>query len=137
MNNIKVSKDFHLWEFEDKRAGGIVKIDERLIVVLQEIRDFVDKPIKITSGFRTEKSHVEIYKSIHGKYWEDKISWNSQHLKGLAVDFTIIGGHFMDYMEAVKIAENSGVIKGIGDGVKKGFLHIDVRDSDSIVRWGY
>ena len=138
MNRIKISENFYLDEFEDKRAGGVVKIDERLVEVLQEIRTRIRKPIKITSGFRTEKSHIEIYKEIYGQFWEEHIAWHSKHLQGKAVDIKIIGGNYIDYMNVINFAKQSGIIKGIGDGVEaKGFIHLDSRDSDKIIEWKY
>jgi len=137
MNNVKVSENFKLREFEDKRTG-LVKIDESLIEVLQEIRTKIGKPIKITSAYRTKESHVLIYKKIYGDRWEDHYVENSQHLLGKAVDFTILGATYMDYMEALKIIESYEVITGIGDGIKSGkFIHMDTKDVTRRRKWRY
>jgi len=136
MNRIKVSDNFYLDEFQDRNTGE-VKIDERLIIVLQEIRNTIGKPIIITSGYRTMKTHIEIYKKKYGDHWEDKIPYHSKHLKGLAVDMNILGGNYLDYMTAIDIAKKSGVIKGIGNGIKSGFIHLDTRNSNIIIEWKY
>ncbi len=58
---------------------------------LQPIRNKINKPIIITSGFRNS----EINRLVNGKN-------DSQHLKGQAVDFTIKGMKIVDIVDFIK-----------------------------------
>ena len=137
MNNIQISENFQLIEFEDTRTGE-VRLDKRLLRVMQTIRTSINKPIRITSGYRTKNTHMQIYKEKYGNAWEDKITWGSKHLLGQAVDFYIINGTSDDYKKAIKIAIDSNIIKGIGNGLNNGgFLHMDCRSSAKIISWSY
>ncbi len=58
---------------------------------LQPIRNKINKPIVITSGFRNN----EVNRLVKGKN-------NSQHLKGQAVDFVIKGMNIGDIIDFIK-----------------------------------
>jgi len=73
-NNIKISKNFYLYEFECKHCGKVM-IDYHLLNALQYLRDTIQSPILIYSGYRCETWNRE----VGGK---DK----SFHLKGMASD---------------------------------------------------
>lgn len=62
---------------------------------LQPIRNFIKKPMIITSGYRNAK----VNKLVNGKS-------NSQHLKGEAVDFKITG---MNPNQIINIIKNSNI----------------------------
>ena len=88
----KISKNFTLEELRDSataRQKGIINapgVDEVCAMcalvhhVLQPLRDAMQEPIKIGSGYRCEK----LNKAVGGVY-------NSQHLKGQAADLCIDG----------------------------------------------
>ena len=77
-----LTRNFSLSEFKSKDGAGtplslICNISE-LAENLQALRDAVDKPIIINSGYRSPKHN----KAVGG-------SPNSQHLKGKAADIVI------------------------------------------------
>jgi uncharacterized protein YcbK (DUF882 family) len=110
VNNIKISPNFSLHEFQCKDGSQLVKIDERLLVLLQHLRDKVQKPISIVSGYRTP----EYNKKIGG-------APKSQHMAGTAADIKIDG---LTPKEVAKLAEEIGFD---GIGAYKTFTHVDVR----------
>lgn len=67
-----------------------------IINVMQPLRNYVGKPIIITSGYRS----IGLNAKVGG------VS-NSQHLKGQACDFVIQG---MTINEAIKAVKNSGIV---------------------------
>ena len=89
---MQLSKHFKLEEFEksmtatrkgieNKAGSGEIKnLTDLCYGVLEPVRAKFDKPIIITSGFRSEELCVAI-----------KSSKTSQHTKGQAVDFEIMG----------------------------------------------
>ncbi|WP_286170102.1 D-Ala-D-Ala carboxypeptidase family metallohydrolase [Halocella sp. SP3-1] len=117
INNIKISKNFYLSEFECKDGNHQVVIDSELIDKLQKLRDYLGQAIVINSSYRNESHN----KSVGG-------SPNSQHLKGKAVDIRRIEGLTID--EMVAIAEDAG-FNGIGK--YNWGIHIDVRENKA--RW--
>jgi len=110
MNNIKVSKNFRLREFQCKDGSQLVKVDSKLVTRLQKLRDRIKKPIYITSGYRTASHN----KKVGG-------SPTSQHLYGRAVDIKVTG---MNPKTLAKHAESVGFD---GIGIYKTFVHVDVR----------
>jgi uncharacterized protein YcbK (DUF882 family) len=110
MNDIQISKNFKLSEFQCKDSSQLVKIDEKLLALLQIMRDKLGKPMTIHSGYRTP----EYNKKVGG-------SPNSQHLKGTACDFSVKG---MTPKQLAVIAEQVGFD---GIGVYKTFIHCDCR----------
>jgi len=110
MNNIQVSKNFKLKEFQCKDGNHQVRLDSQLLKKLQELRDRIGKPIIINSGYRTK----EYNKLIGG-------SPNSQHLLGRAADISMTN---MNPREVARVAEEIGFG---GIGIYRDFLHVDVR----------
>jgi uncharacterized protein YcbK (DUF882 family) len=89
-----------------------------LIKLLQQLRNEVDRPLKVNSGYRTPE-HNE---AIGG-------AENSQHLLGKAADISLENLNYdADQME--ELAEEIGF-----DGIGKyeTFVHLDVRGYDA--RW--
>ena len=132
MNNIKISKNFNLKEFECK-GNGEVKLHSKLLELLQSVRDEFDKPIKINSGYRS-KEHNE---RVGG-------AKRSQHLRGTAVDISIRNLDFTDRKVATvvrQLADEIGIGRdNLGIGYGGTFLHIDVRGligDRSPVEWNY
>lgn len=109
MNDIKISKNFNLKEFQCKE-GGQVKLDETLLFKLQELRDRVGVPITIVSAYRTP----EYNKKCGG-------SPKSQHMEGKAIDIQI-----KDFTPA-KVAVLAESLEFDGIGIYSTFTHLDVR----------
>lgn len=118
MNDIQVSKNFKLREFECRDGSHLVKLDERLLEKLQKMRDIIKKPIIVHSGYRTP----EYNKKVGG-------APRSQHLEGKAADIKVSG---MNPHEVAKFAKEVG-FNGIGIYTHNGnwFTHVDVRDTKS------
>lgn len=74
INNFKITKNFNLKEFSSPDTGE-VKINSKLVFILQHLRNIVGKPIIVNSGYRTVKHN----KKVKGKN-------NSSHLRGNAAD---------------------------------------------------
>lgn len=117
---IQLSKNFRSEEFECKCCGKC-EMDQRLIDVLQLIRDILNKPIYINSGYRCDKHNKEVGGSS-----------NSQHTKGKAADIRIKDMSVKQMYEMVKCFPT---ITGIGIYPEQHFVHVDVRDKPST--WVY
>ena len=116
MNNIPISKNFKLYEFQCKDGSNLVKVDSELISKLQKLRDTIGKPIIINSAFRT----VEHNKSVGG-------SPTSQHLLGKAADIRVSN------MTPKQLATYCEKIGFGGIGIYKTFVHVDTRKGTA--RW--
>ncbi len=123
-DHIQLSKSFNSKEFE---CPGLPKdhknkISKDLIANLQTLRDKLDQPLTITSGYRSPEQNSKVG-GVAG----------SQHLLGNAADFTC-----SDLDKAYSICET--LFHGIGDGRHKGkFIHVDVRPSQNghRAKWVY
>jgi uncharacterized protein YcbK (DUF882 family) len=116
MNKIKISKNFTLSEFECKDGSNLVKLDEKLIELLQQLRDRAGLAVKIHSGYRTPEHN----KKVGG-------SPKSQHLEGKAADISVKG------WTPKKLAELAEVIGFDGIGIYDTFIHVDTRGKKA--RW--
>lgn len=94
-------------------------MQQKLIDKIQELREKLDMPIIITSGFRCEKHN----KKVEGKP-------KSKHLEGLAVDCNI-------YTNLETVKKKAIEIGFTGIGLGKTFIHLDVRNSENVVEWVY
>lgn len=95
-------------------------VDEKLPVILQQIRDHFGKPVRISGPYRCPEHNAEV----------PNASKNSRHTKGMAADIQVDG---IAPAEVAKFAESIGVL-GIGlyDTNKDGhFVHVDTRDYKS------
>jgi len=113
MNNIQISKDFNLKEFECTHPDHQhVQIDEQLLENLQQLRDFLNVPLIITSAYRCEERNRQVGGSK-----------NSLHKQGKAVDI-LLSTIPVDIDDLEEIAERLGF-----DGIGKynTFIHLDVR----------
>lgn len=110
------TKNFSEKEFACKCCGQ-VKVSQELLDKLQIIRDEINLPITVTSGYRCEKHN----KAVGGKE-------NSQHLKGNAADITC-----SDLEKLYSLCASH--FQAVGDGRRKGFVHVDLRPE--LKRWIY
>ena len=94
-----------------------------LALAFEAVRAMYGKPIKILSGYRTEKHN----RAIGGARF-------SQHVQGRALDLRPPDGVTIAkfYADIKKNAWNFG-IRGLGK--YRNFVHIDVRPADRMVSW--
>ncbi len=90
-----------------------LRLDPKLVEVLQKLRDHLNKSIKINSGYR----HFWYNKIVDGKK-------QSQHLIGRAVDIVVDG---MTPLQVAKAAIDAAGADIFGIGIYGTFTHIDVR----------
>ncbi len=113
----QLSTNFKSTEFDCHGSGccSETRVDEQLVKYLQKIRDYFNKPINISSGYRCTTHN----KNIGG-------ATKSKHSTGQAADIYITG---VTPAEIAKYAESIGIL-GIGlyETNKDGhFVHIDTR----------
>tara|TARA_R110002020_G_scaffold119090_1_gene271920 strand:+ start:92 stop:460 length:369 start_codon:yes stop_codon:yes gene_type:complete len=119
---------FNYTEFDSPdELGSGKQMSEKILEMLDLAREKFDKPIKITSGFRTEAYNKDL------KARGYKASSKSSHLKGLAVD--IHCNNAKDRFELVDILLDVGFNRiGIADT----FIHADIdQDKPSHLIWTY
>lgn len=116
----RLSPHFKVKEFHSvKDPSDVVKVDEKLLQLLENIRNFTGKPVHINSGYRSPEYNKTIKNA----------SPNSQHRFGKAADIVISG------VSPAKVAEIAECYLGTsgGIGIYKNFTHVDVRNGHS--RW--
>ena len=103
-----LSPNFKLREFRCKCGCGKALVDDKLVEILQKIRDHFGASVNINSGCRCA--------TLNAKVGGDP---NSSHMQGMAADITVTG---VKPWEVAKYAESIGV-KRIGF-YDSGFVHI-------------
>lgn len=78
--NEKVAKNFRVKEFACKDGTPIVFIDTYLVTILSILRTKLEKPVIITSGYRTPEHN----KKVGGAKY-------SYHMRGMAADIRVEG----------------------------------------------
>ncbi len=124
---VRVKKEkvryFNYSEFDSPDVQGSGQMmDKTLLEMLDEVRDKFDKPIHITSGFRTP-AHNEAVGGVE----------TSSHLKGLAVD--IACKKSTDRFDLINCLLDVGFSRiGIADT----FIHADIDQTKAQgVMWTY
>ncbi len=115
-NITQLSKNFKSTEF-DCKCKGLCKettVDEKLVDILQKIRDNFQKPVTINSGYRCSAHN----KNVGG-------ASSSRHLTGSAADIVV---RDTAPIEVARYAESIGVL---GIGLYDWGCHIDTRTSKS------
>ncbi len=118
VNNIQVSENFHLSEFQC-RCCGQVKLDSELLNRLQAIRTQTGMPMRINSGYRCPAHNRRVGGAS-----------NSQHMTGKAADIVIMGMPMAQQRRICDQHFNDG-----GIGIANTFTHVDTRGTR--VRWNY
>ena len=121
----QLAPGFRVREFRCRDGSDTIMIDQTLAVLLQAIREHFNKPITITSGYRTAAHN----KSVGG-------AKSSQHLLGRAADIQV---QDTDPLAVAAYAES--LMPGWGGvgrypvkaGRTKGWVHVDTRPNKS--RW--
>jgi len=133
---MKLSPHFELNEFINSQTAARHGIDntpppeilenlKRLAILMEEVRGIFGKPIRISSGYRCQ----ELNRMVGG-------SMSSQHTKGQACDFTVVGMALDDVVEDI-IAEGirfDQLIKEFDDGKGGGWVHISIATKDGYER---
>ena len=116
----RLSPHFRVREFHSKHdPSDIVKVDERLLTLLENIRNHVGKPVHLNSGYRSPEYNATLKNA----------SPRSQHCNGKAADIWVEG---VTPKQIADIAECYLGSSG-GIGIYKTFTHVDVRTS--CARW--
>ena len=119
---------FNYTEFDSPDELGSGKnMSHKILEMLDLAREKYDKPIKITSGYRTQAYNEDL------KARGYKASKNSSHLKGLAVD--ILCNNSKDRFELVDILLDVGFNR---IGIANTFIHVDIdEDKPTHLIWTY
>lgn len=82
------TKNFKVSEFDCKNCtcGGLNGVKQKTIDCAQKIRDYIGKPMTITSGFRCDDKQAYLRKTN-----PNAAKGRSAHQDGLAFDFVISG----------------------------------------------
>lgn len=116
----RLSPHFRVREFHSKHdPSDLVKVDERLLTLLENIRNRVGKPVHLNSGYRSPEYNATLKNA----------SPRSQHCNGKAADIWVEG---VTPKQIADIAECYLGSSG-GIGIYKTFTHVDVRTS--CARW--
>lgn len=113
---------FKLAEFQcqckEKCPGKVpnLRINDQLLETLNKVREEFGQSIIVTSGFRCKRHNSAIGGAVA-----------SQHLLGTAVDIRPASGSKEDLEELYRICQKEDGVVGLGDGRRKGFIHVDVR----------
>lgn len=120
MQDEQLSKNFKRSEFTCHCGCEDDRVRPELIEALQELRNLVNAPIIVTSGFRC----IEHNKACGG-------AKNSQHVYGRAADIHVSG---MSQSTLASLAEKIPAFKNGGIGIYKTWVHVDVRPTGK-ARW--
>lgn len=122
----KLTKNFSLQEFNSKCGRDIPnEILPNIIELaknLQVLRDEVNKPISITSGYRSPEHNAKV-----------KGAKNSQHIKGTAADIKVKGMTPKEVALVIEGLIESGKMKQGGIGIYRTWVHYDIRGKKA--RW--
>lgn len=119
LNNPNVSKNFKLQEFVCKCGCGQTMLSFEGVTLLQMLRDYFGKPVRINSPYRCEKHN----KAVGG-------AKNSYHVKGEAYDIKVEGIHPLEVAKAALVIGFMGV--GVYTHNGNWFTHVDVRDKKTL-----
>ena len=115
-NHIQISKNFHLHEFQCKDGSHQVRLHPTLLTKLQQLRDHLNRPVIITSGYRNPEHNRRVGGAP-----------NSQHLLGTAADIRVSG------FTPARLLPHAEAVGFTGIGLYATFLHVDVRPTPA--RW--
>lgn len=122
----KLTKNFDLSEFESKdgayMSDYVYNNVKRAANNLQKLRDIYNRPIKITSAYRSKKHN----KNIGGVP-------NSTHTLGLATDIQITNADTRSVYNHICTLIDDGLLLEGGVGLYDNFVHYDIRGTRA--RW--
>ena len=111
--------------FTESEFNNFEMMDEKLLSMLDDLREAYGGPIKITSDYRSPEHPIEAKKSNPG-----------EHAYGAAVDIACIGGEAT--YKLVKAAIDVGFTR-IGISRKSNFIHVGIGypDAPPVTIWTY
>lgn len=123
---MQLTTNFHLSEFACKDGSPVpeelIPNITKLAVNLQVLRDYIDEPLHINSGYRSPAHNAR----VGGKK-------NSYHLKGMAADITAKSYTPKKLAQIIEKLIAEGKVKFGGLGLYPGFCHVDLRKAKT--RW--
>ena len=102
-------------------------VDLQLVIKLQILRDTINRPIIVTSGYRCHDHPIEA-----AKYYEDPKRTPGGHELGFAADIRGLDILFEDFVYAV---QTSNLFTGIGVDRERHFVHVDIKNREAA--WTY
>ena len=118
INDINIALHFKLSEFSCPCCKRVM-LHPKLLAKLVELRNILERPIYITSGYRCPEYNQKIGGVV-----------NSYHCIGLAADIQVKDISLIDLLGYAEEID----FNGIGFYEKKNFLHLDVRPTKR-TRW--
>ena len=111
--------------FNESEFSNFEMMDEKLLAMLDDLREAYGYPIKLTSTYRSPDHPIEAKKKAPG-----------EHAYGAAVDIACVGGEAT--FKLVKAAVEVGFTR-IGVSRKNNFVHVGVGypDAPPITLWTY
>ena len=110
-----LTDNFKVKEFACHDGSDEILIDQKLVALLQDIRNHFDKPVTISSGYRTVAYNSTV----------ENAAPKSKHTLGLAADIVVSG---VDPIDVANYAKSIGVL-GVGyyNEDNNHFVHVDTR----------
>jgi len=123
---MKLSTNFSISEFQSKDGSEtppmVILNLRKLAKNIQVLRDYIGKPIKINSGYRSPQHNAKIGGAK-----------NSQHLTGKAVDIRVDGMTPKQLFDIIETLQNKGKMDIGGLKAYNSFVHYDIRGN--FARW--
>lgn len=115
-------------EFACKCGCGNLMLSQRLLDNLKKLRECLDRPLIITSGYRCPNHPIERRKIAAG-------GMPGRHAEGLAADITLTGKFSLSMLrDAVAMYS---AFRGIGVDSFQKYIHVDVRNELKRAWWTY
>ena len=130
MDNSKImgdiTKNFNRYEFRCFHCAT-EGIDLAFVVKLQELREVVEHPIYILSGYRCAKHPIEM-----AKYDINPRRTTGTHVLGIASDICCPDLSLSNF---AAIIQSSGIFTGVGVDKQRNFVHVDTKNRQLV--WTY
>ena len=124
---MKLSKNFSLAEFNSKDGAVADQLVIKNLTILSEqlevLREYLGKPIRVTSGYRSKEHNAKIGGAK-----------NSTHVNGMAADIKVKGLSPLEIYNAIEKLIADGKMKQGGLGLYRSWVHYDFRSVKA--RWG-
>ena len=123
----RLARNFKVAELAQSGGNAFARarIDPKLVACLQALRDALDRPVIVLSGYRPYLYNVDLYRS------RGQRPTRSQHSSGRAADVRVAG------LSGIELARAAIDACGcdVAVGVAADYAHVDVRGA--FARWSY